>query len=136
MSPLKTYNIFISHAWSYHEEYDKIVEFLNESSYFSWKNHSVPKDNALDTTNNKELVDALYNQIKSTNIVIILAGMYASYSKWIETEIAIAQNYEKPIIGIKPWGNQKIPSQVSDTAKEIIGWNTNSIIEAIRKYSI
>lgn len=56
--------------------------------------------------------------------------------KWIQREIDIAVEYGKPIIGIKPWGQEKIPQAVAKVAKEIVGWNTDSIVSAIRKHSI
>jgi len=38
-------------------------------------------------------------------VVLILAGVYASYSKWIDIEIDLAQDeftFSKPIIAIAP----------------------------------
>lgn len=51
-------------------------------------------------------------------------------------EIDIASEYNKPIVGIKPWGQQKVPTAVQNVAKTMVGWNTDSIIKAIREYSI
>ena len=62
--------------------------------------------------------------------------MYVAHSFWIQKEIDISLEYDKPIIGIKPWCQERVPKAVSDVAKEIVGWNTSSIVEAIRKYSI
>ncbi len=39
----KTYNIFISHAWRYSEDYYRLVEMLNNAPYFKWRNYSVPQ---------------------------------------------------------------------------------------------
>ena len=47
MPQLKTYDVFISHAWSYHEDYYRMVRFLDEAQYFYWRNYSVP--HGLDT---------------------------------------------------------------------------------------
>ena len=43
---------------------------------------------------------------------------------------------EKPIIGIKPWASTQVSSVVADNATEMVGWNTNSIVKAIRKHSL
>ncbi|MBA7585303.1 hypothetical protein ES708_27278 [subsurface metagenome] len=59
-----------------------------------------------------------------------------SYSEWIQTEINFASFLDKPIIGIKPWGSERIPSAVQEAAIEMVGWNTSSIIEAIRDYAL
>ena len=77
----KTYNIFISHSWSYGDTYDRLCEMLNERSYFSYNNYSVPKD---DPIHNAPTSSQLYSAIKSKmapcSIVLIMAGKYASYS--------------------------------------------------------
>ncbi|MHA1195167.1 MAG: TIR domain-containing protein [Promethearchaeota archaeon] len=136
MPPLKRYRIFISHAWSYNDSYNRLINMLNNAPYFDWVNYSVPSHDPLDTGTDKELYQALINQIKPTNIVIILAGMYVNYRQWIEKEIEIAQNFNKPMIGIVPRGSQRTPSAVSRVVKEMINWNTQSIVNAIRKYAI
>lgn len=139
----KTYHLFISHAWRYNDDYYRLVEMLNdasESSNFNWKNFSVPKHDPVldpdDPADRQALIKELKEQIRPVHCVLILSGMYVAHSYWIQKEIDIAVNYEKPIIGIKPWGQERVPQAVSDVANEIVGWNTDSIIEAIRRHSL
>ena len=40
------------------------------------------------------------------------------------------------IIGVKPWGQQRVPLIVQNNASEMVGWNTSTIISAIRRNSI
>jgi len=127
--------LFVSHAWEYSDQYRSLVKMLDKEQGFDYSNYSVPEHDPLNTKSKKELVDALYNQIRPTNVVIILAGMYVPYREWIQKEIDIAVEMGKPIIGIAPWGSQKIPKEVQDAANEIVGWNTQSIVTAIRKYT-
>ena len=57
---MRTYNLFISHSWSYSDSYDRLVELLEQASYFSFKNYSVPKDSPIhNADNDKELADAI-----------------------------------------------------------------------------
>ena len=62
--------------------------------------------------------------------------MYYNHRKWIQKEIEIAKKYNKPIVAIKPWGQLKFPIELILTSKDIVGWNTSSIVDAIRKYSL
>lgn len=39
----------------------------------------------------------------------------------------------KPILAIQPWGQQRFPSYVTQNADKIVGWNTSSIVFAIRE---
>ena len=69
------------------------------------------------------------------SVVLILAGVYATYSRWINIEIDLAKSSfypPKPIIAIEPWGSEKTSVPVKRAADRIVRWNTESIIEAIR----
>jgi hypothetical protein len=141
MPELKTYDLFLSHAWRYNDDYYRLEKLLREASYFKWRNYSVPTHDPLidpnTTVGRRKLLNMLDDQIKPVNCVVIISGVYVSHSDWILDEINIAlEKYKKPIIGIVPFGNLNIPKRVQDVAKEIVGWNTNSIVSAIRKYSI
>jgi hypothetical protein len=67
--------------------------------------------------------------------VIILAGVYASYSRWINIEIEIAQKYKKPIIAVEYWGAERTSKVVKDAATTIVKWQAKSIADAIRTYA-
>lgn len=133
MPALRTYNLFISHAYNYNDEYYKMVDFLNNASNLSWKNYSVPEHDQLPMN---EFARRLPNQISPASVIIILSGMYVPRHEWILKEIEISQRFNKPIIGVKPWGSQVVPTAVQSVAKEIVGWNTASIVDAIRRWSI
>lgn len=135
---MTTYNIFISHAWRYSEHYKKVVQWINEAQdekKLNWKNYSVPKHNPLldpdDDNDKQKLKNELDEQIRPVSLVIVLAGMYATYSDWIDYEINTAVSYDKYIIGAKPWGQERIPSVVSENSNVMVGWNKDSIINAI-----
>ena len=125
------YNIFISHAWKYDEHYNKIVQWLNEAK-LDWKNYSVPNHDPADANNKTKLKEVLTSQIRPASCVIILAGMYAAYSDWIEYEVNESVRMGKKIIGVEPWGQEKIPKIVSDNATVMVGWNSSSVVNAVK----
>ncbi|KVT69097.1 nuclease [Burkholderia ubonensis] len=137
MPALKTYVGFISHAWSYHDEYARLEQMLRGAPNFLFRNSSVPRTNPiLGVRSTQQLTNALDEQIRVSNIVLILGGMYAAHSEWIEVEIKIAAAYRKPIIGVVPWGQQRTPQVVQLAAKEMVRWNTDSIVSSIRQYAL
>ncbi len=140
MPELKTYDVFISHAWSHNDDYVRLEKILQQANLFKWRNYSVTEDCPVVDPEGPEgkekLLECLDKQIRPVNVVLILGGMYAAYSHWIQDEIRIAVSYGKPIIGIYPWGQQKMPVIVQEAAIELVGWNTHSIVEAVRKHSI
>ncbi len=133
---MNTYNLFISHSWAYSDNYDRLVKLLNDKAYFYFKDYSVPKDDPIHTRGtDRELRSAIVRQMQPCSAVLILAGVYASYSKWIEKEIGIAKHEfdtPKPIIAIEPWGSEKTSQIVKDNADKIVKWNAESVVNAIR----
>lgn len=130
----KQHHLFISHSWTYGDTYNSLIKLLKNKPYFYFSDYSVPKNDPVHTNGtDKELRDAIERQIRPCGVVIILAGVYATYSKWINNEILIAQNYSKPILAIEPWGSEKTSSVVKKAANKIVKWNTDSIVAAIRE---
>lgn len=136
MPDLKIYDIFISHSWDYNSEYYKLEKSLKDYPNLKIRNYSVPEHDALDTKTDKQLLEALYRQISPVNVFIVLAGMYVNNRKWIQKEIEIAKAYNKPIIAIRPWGAERMPQELINDADIVVNWNIDSIVDAIRKYSI
>ena len=138
MPALKTYDLFLSHVWRRHQnsDYYRLVSLLKEASLFYWRNYSVPEHDPLGTKTDKQLREALTRQIRSVNCVLIVSGMYVSYRKWIQEEIDIAKDYGKPIVGIIPLGQQRVPTEVQSIALEMVGWRKSSIVSAVRRWSI
>lgn len=127
------YNLFISHSWAYSDTYDNLVNLLNRASYFDYKNYSVPKDDPIhNAPYDYQLRAAIRNQMQHASCVLILAGVYATYSKWINIEIELAKEMGKTIIAIEPWGSQRTSLTVKQAADKVVGWNTDSIVKAIR----
>ena len=62
---------------------------------------------------------------------LILAGVYATYSKWINIENELAKEMGKKIIAVVPRGAESISKAVNDNANEIVKWNTDSIVKAV-----
>jgi hypothetical protein len=130
----KTYYLFISHAWDYSEHYKKIKEWLEEDS-ISWKDYSVPVTNQIDADTKKELKAKLTSKIKLSSAIIVTSGMYAAYSEWMDYEIDEAVRMDKVIIGVKPWGQERVPKKIQDNATVMVGWNKSSVINAIKNYA-
>ena len=130
----KTYNLSISHSWSYGDTYERLIALLNAAPYFSFKDFSVPKDDPVhNAPNSTALYEALKRQIAPCHVVLIMAGKYATYSNWINKEIKIAKSdFSKPIVAVKPWGTEQVSSTVREAADVEAAWNTESIVEAIR----
>lgn len=142
MPTLKTYDLFISHAWKYGDEYDRLINLLDSAPYFYYRNYSAPEDKPLhnldgsSVSKSLEIKQAIDRKIAPVNAVIIISGMYANNREWMEYEIETAMRYRKPIIAVIPRGNTLMPAYIQHVSDTIVGWNTSSVVEAIRQYAI
>ena len=121
-SELKTYKIFISHIGKNEEEYSLFIEKLQTAHDFEFKNLSI-------LNNEKDLEE----QIKPVGIVVILSGLYNKYKDIVKRQIDIAKGLNKPIIVIRPFGMENVPSELEEIAADIVGWNAPCIVDAIEE---
>ena len=127
------YNIFISHSWDYNDQYEGLKRLLRQNPYFYYKDYSIPRDDPIHrVTSDRMLKEAIRNQMQHASCVLILAGVYASYSRWINIEIELAKEMGKKIIAVQFWGAEHTSSVVKQAADEIVHWNSDSVISAIR----
>lgn len=137
MPYLYDYRLFISHAWKYGDNYKRLTKLLDDANYFSYINYSAPKEKPLfpagTPKTSSQIRDLISNKIRPSQITIVISGMYAAYSDWMQYEIDESIRLGKPILGIYPWGQVNAPSYVTNNADEMVRWNTDSIVSAIRR---
>lgn len=133
----RPYNLFISHSWTYSSQYDGLVALLSKDPSFQFRDYSVPKDDPIHgASNDKQLREAIKRQMQPCGVILILAGIYATYSKWIGKEIDLAKsgfNIPKPIIAVEYWGSERTSIYVKSAAQAVVKWQSQSIINAIRE---
>jgi MTH538 TIR-like domain (DUF1863) len=131
------YRLFLSHAWRYSADYRRAVSLLNSAPRFRWRNYSVPRhDPKIDpnsTAGRSALLSPLRRQVAPVHCVIVLSGMYAAHRYWIGRELDLADEHDKPIIAVLPWGSTRVPGVVSEIADEIVGRRTASIVAAVQR---
>lgn len=134
---MRTHNLFVSHSWSHSDAYEKLVALLEKRTYFRFKNYSVPRNDPIHQAGTDyALRGAIRNKMLPCGVVLVLAGVYATYSKWIDIEIELAQSgfsKPKPIVAIEPWGSERTSRPVKESADLVVRWNTDSIVAAIRE---
>lgn len=129
------YNLFISHSWTYSDQYQRLINLLDSKYGFNYRNYSVPNDDPIHNAGSDYLLrQAIERQMKPASCAIILAGVYSTYSKWINIEIELARKMGKKIIAVEPWGSERTSAVVKNAADEIVRWNSDSIVRAIRGF--
>lgn len=131
----KVYSVFVSHSWDHSDDLINLHNLLNKREYFYHDSQEVTKDNPINSKNAIYIKRRLRELIRNSNILLALAGIYASHSEWMSWEIETAKELGIPIVGIIPRGQERISKVVSNNSIEDIHWNTESIIQAIRNYA-
>jgi len=128
----KEYHIFISHSWKYPNDLENLRNLLKERGYFNVEFEEASADEPINSANAYYIKKRLTEKITNSNIVLGIAGMYASYSDWMEWELDKAIELGVPIVGVIPRGQERISQTVSSRSKQDVRWNTESIVAAIR----
>jgi len=131
------YDIFITHAWRYHEDWTRISELLDDLQGRKWRNFSVPwHDPAMDPNSEvggKFIRSWLENQIIPAHGVVFLAGVYAikSARRWLDLEVEMARKHRKPIIGVPAIGADAVPDEIAAFCDKTVGWDAAAVIAAL-----
>ncbi|NPA80724.1 MAG: molecular chaperone Tir [Thermotogae bacterium] len=134
----KTFRVFISHSWRYGEHYSRLLRLLNDCDpNVRFLDYSVPEDDPIhDAGTVRDLCEAIKRQMTPSQVVLILGGVYSTYSRWINKEIVLAKcKFErpKPVLLIRPRGSAKLSCPVQCAADDVVGWDCRAIIERIRR---
>jgi antiphage defense system Thoeris ThsB-like protein len=133
----RVYDLFITHAWRYHDDWTRLVDLLDQFLDQSWRNFSVPwYDPALDpnTEVGKRLVYRwLEQQIVASCGVILLSSVYENKSarKWVEIEVEMARKHDKRIIGVPAFGKTLMSPEAAGLVDAICPWDPAQLISAL-----
>jgi hypothetical protein len=132
----KEFKIFISHSWSYTSDLEALQKLLNERGYFNVEFLEASKKIPINSENATYVKSVLRKRISESNIVLALAGVYATHSEWMIWELDTAIANSIPIVGVIPRGQTNVSREVTKRSKEDVRWWTESIVAAIRKHAI
>lgn len=120
------FKLFICHIDEDDDEYNLFLEKLSAAYDFSYKDYAV-----------KEKVSPhdLESQIKTVDVVIILSGLCFKNQELMERQLDVAQELNKPLVIIRPYGVENVPAKLEKVASSVVGWNTPCIVDAIRESS-
>ena len=134
MTEPQTYTLFISHGWKFDDAFKDLCRLLGEMPDFRWRNLSIAEPDA-DAGDVLRLQERIRQQIRPAQVALILAPTYQSRSDWVEFEIKCAKAKSKPIIAVKGPEDDDLPPRLVQVADEIVAWDGDEIVAAIRKHA-
>lgn len=125
--------LYISHRWRYGAEYTRLVKMLDRDTDFLWCNYSVCQETPFLTKSPRRLKEALRNQIKRAQVVLVMGAMEIYHSATMQAEIEFAMEFDKPLIWVVPRGADRLPQPLWEVTNDVVRWSTRSIVGAIER---
>ena len=126
-------NVFISHR---HEDDARLNDFkqLTKKHGMECRDYSITADNP-NNAHNEEYIkhQILAPRIQESGCLMVYISDRTRHSEWVEWEINYAQKLGKRIVGVWAHGDRdcEIPQALDRHAHAIVGWNGESIIDAL-----
>src|SRR5690606_25858805 len=90
MSEKNPIRIFVTHAFSAHDDYLRVFEYLEAASNFFYLNCSAP-DRAPSAGGKEALREELRNQIKGAEAVLVTSSLFLQNRDWVTYQMDVAQ---------------------------------------------
>jgi MTH538 TIR-like domain (DUF1863) len=134
MGNTKTYDIFATHAWRFHEDWTKFAELMDKMPGLLWRNFSLPWHDPAISPNTEAggrfIRSSLESQIIPVHVVILLAGVYEIRSArvWVDMEVEMAKKHNKPIIAMPAINKDSIPDALVALCDASSSWDAARLI--------
>jgi hypothetical protein len=138
----RTFDLFVTHAWRYHDDWNRFADLMNGVTYFRWRNFSLPwYDPAIDvnTAAGKAFVaDWLERQVIPCHAVIALDSVFSvnSARRWVEDEIRLARDLKKPVLGLPAFGAGQCSPALTQLVDRVIAWEGPAVADAVAKAAV
>lgn len=131
----KTYSLFISHSWDHDDILQNLKSLLNSRAYFLAEYTQIEKDCPINSEQARVVKANITKRLEQSDVVLAIAGIYASHSDWMQWEMDKAKELGLNVIGVVPRGQERISQEVYNRSIVDVRWNADSIVDAIRAYS-
>ena len=131
MSEKNPIRVFITHTFEESEDYLRIFEFVEGVDRFFYVNVSKP-ENIPSAGGEATIRDELIEQIKASEIIIVLPQVYEQRNELVSFMMDVADANDISIIAIRPFGGKtETPQAVADRVKVQLDWNAREIADTL-----
>lgn len=126
-------NVFISHIHADDEGIPRLKDLVA-------RHGMICRDGSITTgkfnnASNEEYIkyEILKPRIEWASVLVVYISSETKNSDWVNWEIECAAREGKRIVGVRAWGEKDCeqPKALKKYADEVVGWNGESIIDAI-----
>jgi hypothetical protein len=126
-------HFFASHSWTHSHRREGLHTILRPwVRGLDFEDYSISRAHPLNTDTDPELARELRDVIRHMDALLIMAGMYANNSPWMQFEINMAFAFDIPIIPILANGQERVPRLPTRLATyRPVRWRGDSIREVL-----
>lgn len=128
-------HVYISHSWSLGDDYDKLREVLADCDH-TVRLNGLPVDHPVHAApSDCELRAEMRKQMANTQMLIVQAGTYERFARWIEEEINLAHygyQVRRPVLAIVPFDAPPRMGTLLERADRVVMWSHGSILNAVQ----
>ncbi|NCF50676.1 hypothetical protein GWP57_03635 [Gammaproteobacteria bacterium] len=133
MSEANPIRVFVTHTFDEGDDYLRVFEFLESMENFFYLNVSKP-DNIPLQGGSEAIKDELIQQIKASEVVIVLPAVYEAQPELLNYMMDVADANGIGMITIRPYGGlDETPPEIVGRVKEHIDWNARTIVDALKR---
>ena len=137
MKKILNYDLFLTHAWRFHDDWNRFSELLDRVPGLVWRNFSLPWHdpamNANTEVGGRFIREFLESQIIPVHGIVLLAGVYETKSarSWLHMEIEMARKHNKPIVGVPAIGGENVPEGIKKLCDASCEWDGAQLIATL-----
>jgi hypothetical protein len=101
---VKNYTVFVSHSWDYDKQLKNMKSLIEKKDTITIEYSEVTVDKPINSEDTAYIRSVLKNKIINSDVFLVMAGMYTSYSDWMQWEIDTAKKMEFLSLQLNPEG--------------------------------
>ena len=129
----ETRNAFISHIHEDDEGLPRLKDLVSQHGMIC-RDGSITTGKFNSASNENYIkYEILAPRIKWASVLVVYISPETKNSDWVNWEIEYAANEGKRIVGVWAWGEKgcELPEALEKYADAVVGWNGESIVDAI-----
>ncbi len=137
---MATYPIFLSYSWAEQDGTERITSLMENyriaTEGFAYEYYSVSKDDPVQfLPSNKALANAIETQMKECSCLVILAGVYEEFKRWINLELDAAKKLKIPVILVEAVSPKHTNFKEKRAAVATVKWDVKELGDAIVQHA-
>ncbi len=124
--------LFVAHAFSEHEDFHKVIEYVESKESFQYVNTA--SFARPEGATSASLQEELRKQIGLSEVVIVPVNIYKAHADVIDYVIRVAENFGTKVMGVRSFGvDAELPKSLRDHCAEVVEWDARKLIANIKK---